>query len=59
MNHNEHVTQLKQFRQEVYRNFNKQADTLMNLLDALNSNTTDQTVVELSLNPAFKRDYSS
>lgn len=59
MNHNEHVTQLKQFRQEVYQNFNKRADTLMNLLDALSSNTIGQSVVELTLNPAFKRDYSS
>lgn len=59
MNHDEHVTQLKQFRQEVYQNFNKRADTLMDLLDALSSNTSAQTVVELSLNPAFRRDYSA
>lgn len=59
MNHNEHVTQLKQFRQEVYQNFNKRADTLMDLLDALSSNTSAQTVVELSLNCAFRRDYSA
>jgi len=56
MNHNEHVTILRQFRQEVYQNFNKRADTLMNLLDALSSNTTGQTVVELSLNPAGLED---
>lgn len=49
MNHNEHVTHLKQFRQQVYQNFNKRADTLMDLLDALSSNTSAQTVVELSL----------
>jgi|CXWL01.1.fsa_nt_gi hypothetical protein len=59
MNHDEHATQLKQFRQEVYQNFNKRADTLMDLLDALSSNTSAQTVVELSLNPAFRRDYSA
>ena len=59
MNLNEHVTQLKQFRQEVYQNFNKRADTLMDLLDALSSNTTAQTVVELSMNAAFRREYSA
>lgn len=31
----------------------------MDLLDALTSNTTAQTVVELSLNPAFRREHSS
>ncbi len=59
MNDNEQVTQLKQFRQEVYQNFNKRADTLMDLLDALSSNTSAQTVVELSLNSAFQRTYSN
>ena len=59
MNHDEHATQLKQFRQEVYQNFNKRADTLMDLLDALSSNTSAQSVVELSLNPVFRRDYSA
>jgi hypothetical protein len=51
--------ELLQFRQGVYQNFNKRADTLMDLLDALSSNTSAQTVVELSLNSAFRRDYSA
>ena len=59
MNLDEHIPQLKQFRQEVYQNFNKRADTMMDLLDALSSNTSADTVVELSLNPAFRREYSS
>lgn len=59
MNINEHVTQLKQFREQVYQNFNKRADTLMDLLDAISSNTSAQTVVELSLNAAFRREYSA
>jgi hypothetical protein len=59
MNRNEHATHLKQFRQAVYQNFNKRADTLMDLLDALSSNTAANSVVELSLNPAFRRDYSA
>jgi DDE superfamily endonuclease len=53
--------QLTQFRREVYQNFNKykRADTLMDLVDALSSNTTAKTVVELSLNPQFRRHYSA
>src|SRR3990172_4465249 len=59
MNPNEPVTHLKQLRQQVYQNFNHRADTLMELLDALSSNTTAQTVVELSLSPFFRREYTS
>ncbi len=59
MNHDEHVTKLKQFREQVYQNFNKRADTLMDLLDALSSNTTAQSVVELSMTAAFRRGYSA
>lgn len=59
MNYNEHVAQMKQFRNEVYQNFNKRADTLMELVDALSSNNSAKTVVELSLNTAFRRDYSA
>lgn len=59
MNHNEHITQLQQFRQAVYQNFNKRADTLMDLMDALSSNVSAQSVVELSLSPAFRRGYSA
>jgi len=55
------TNQLKQFRNEVYQNFNncKRTDTLMDLMDALSSNTTAHTVVELTLNPHFRRHYSA
>jgi hypothetical protein len=55
------TNQLTQFRYEVYQNFNnyKRTDTLMDLVDALSSNTTAKTVVELSLNPHFRRHYSA
>jgi hypothetical protein len=59
MNSDEHASPLKQFRQAVYQNFNKRADTLMDLLDALSSNTAADSVVELSLNPVFRREYSA
>lgn len=51
--------QLKQFRLELYQNFNKQADTLLELVDALCSNPTAKSVVELSQSGCFRRSYSS
>jgi hypothetical protein len=55
------TNQLTQFRYEVYQNFNncKRTDTLMDLVDALSSNTTAKTAVELTLNPHFRRHYSA
>jgi hypothetical protein len=52
---------LSQFRTEVYQNFTncKRTDTLMDLVDAVSSNTTAKTVVELSLSPHFRRHYSA
>lgn len=58
INH-ENAQQLTQFREQVYQNFNKRADTLMDLLDAISSNTQARSVVELSLQDCFRRDYSS
>ena len=54
-----HATHLAEFRQRVYQTFNNRADTLMELLDTLSSNRDAQTVVELSLNPVFRRSYST
>jgi len=55
------TNQLKQFRNEVYQNFNncKRSDTLMDLVDALSSNTTARTAVELTLNTHFRRHYTA
>jgi hypothetical protein len=55
------TSQLQQFRSEVYQNFNnyKRTNTLMDLVDALSSNTTAKTVVELTLNPQFQRTYTA
>lgn len=50
---------LEQFRQQVYQNFNKRADTLMDLLDALCSSSGANSVVELSLESCFRRSYST
>jgi len=55
------TNQLKQFRNEVYQNFNncKRSDTLMDLVDALSSNTTAKTAVELTLNTHFRRHHTA
>ena len=59
MIHHENANPITQFRQQVYQNFNKRADTLFELVDALSSNTRAGSVVELSLNPAFRREYAA
>jgi hypothetical protein len=59
MNSNEHATQLKQFREQVYQNLNKRADAIMDLLDALSSNSQAHSVVELSLEACFRREHTS
>ena len=53
------ITQLEQFRQQLYQSFDLRADATMELIDALSSNTTARSVVELSLSPYFHRHYSS
>ncbi len=53
------TTKLEQFRLDLYENLPYRRDTLFDLLDALSSNTTARSVVELSLSPFFRRTYSS
>jgi len=53
------ITKLEQFRLDLYKNLPYRQDTLFDLLDALSSNTTARSVVELSLSPFFRRSYSS
>lgn len=50
---------LEQFRLDLYEALPYRRDTLLDLLDALSSNTTARSVVELSLSPFFRREYSS
>ena len=50
---------LSQFRESIYQSFEYRADAIMDLLDAMSSNSTAKSVVELSLNPLFRRTYSS
>lgn len=53
------IEQLKQFRQQLYTSIPYRADATMEVLDALSSNANAQSVVELSLNPSFRRNYKS
>ena len=55
----ESISQLKQFRQELYEAFDLRRDALMELIDALSSTPNARSVVELSLSPFFRREYSS
>jgi len=59
MDTQEALRQLEQFRLQVYDSFDYRADALMDLIDAIASNTAARSVVELSLNPQFRREYSS
>ena len=55
----ETISQLEQFRQELYEVFDHRADALIELLDALSSTPNAQSVAELSLSPFFRRGYGS
>lgn len=59
MNTQESIAQLQQFRQGLYDSFERRADALLDLVDALSSSTAARSVVELSLSPVFRRGYSS
>lgn len=50
---------LRQFRESIYASFEYRGDAIMDLLDALSSNTAASSVVALSLNRHFRRNYSS
>ena len=52
-------TEFKKFRSELYKQFKKLADSAMDLLDALCSNNKTASVVQLSLNPLFRRGHSA
>lgn len=55
----DHLETLRQFRQAVYESFPYRRDSLMDLLDAFSSNDRARSIVELSLNPCFRRQYSA
>lgn len=50
---------LKKFRDKIYQFFPSRRDAAMELVDALSSNKTATSVVELSLSPLHRRNYCS
>ncbi|MCP4606059.1 MAG: transposase [Proteobacteria bacterium] len=48
-----------QFRADVYGTFQKRADAVFELIDALSSDTQARSPAELSLSPFFRRQYPS
>lgn len=53
------MTDLEQFRLELYEVMSHRRDALLDLIDAVASNTFARSVIELSLSPLFRRQYSS
>lgn len=53
------VNCIKAFRQQLYDFFPHRQDAAMELVDALTSNTQAKSVVELSLNSLYRRNYCS
>jgi hypothetical protein len=53
------ITLLQQFRAGLYHSFSQRADAVFELIDALASDTQARSPVELSLSPAFRRQYAS
>jgi hypothetical protein len=54
-----HINKLRQFRSDLYDVLPHRPAAILDLLDALASNTQARSPVELSLNPLFRRQYGS
>jgi hypothetical protein len=52
-------SEFQKFRGQIYQQIKQRADSVMDLLDALCSNNHAPSVVQLSLNPLFRRGYSA
>ncbi len=53
------VKDFQKWRIQLYNSFKYRRETVMELIDALSSNQQADSVVELSLNPLFQRNYNS
>jgi len=53
------VQNLKFFREKIYHFFTHRRDAALDLLDALSSNVSARSVVDLSLSPLHRRNYCS
>ncbi len=60
LNHNQLIAQFRSFRQRLRKLFKSYGDSIIDLIDALASNSNGaSSPVELSLSPLFERTYSS
>ncbi|WP_293126720.1 hypothetical protein [Okeania sp. SIO1I7] len=62
MKNQENRQSIKEFlswRENLYHGLNVRKETIVELLDALSSNQMANSVVGLSENPLFRRDYNS
>ena len=59
MTYSELTRQFQNFRQNLYDSLERNCDSIMDLLDALSGNDRANSVAELSLDPLFRRGYSS
>jgi hypothetical protein len=59
MDTQEAVSQLQQYREELYLLLPLRRDALLDLLDALSGSPNAHSPVELSLSPLFRREYGS
>jgi hypothetical protein len=55
----EPITQLQQFRVELYHTFTRRADAVFELVDALSGDIQTRSPAELSLSGSFRRQYAS
>ena len=53
------VKQFWEWREQLYLALDSRRETIIELIDSLSSNSQASSVVELSLNPLFRRDYNS
>jgi len=53
------INRLRRFRRDLYTSLPQRPDAILDLLDALASNTQARSPVELSLSPVFRRQYGS
>lgn len=59
MNSTPNLHALTQFRRQIYNTFERASDALMNITDALLTETQAQSLPELSLSPLFERQWHS
>ena len=56
---NEQIRTFENFRKNLYNSFSKRKDAIMDLIDSLAGNPQPVSSVQVSLNPLFRREYSS